>query len=129
VAVIGYQAYVAKSVLVAEDFRHEPVYWNEVGEVIPSDGNVIALTHDYGYRLMMYGWRKVSLWPLTTGLSDVRNVDRNAADDFAELTEGKQYFLVTAFSQLDKQPGLKEILKQYPIAVEGDGYVLYDLRK
>ncbi|MDP2778615.1 MAG: hypothetical protein Q8O48_13330, partial [Anaerolineales bacterium] len=129
VAVIGYQAYVAKSVLVAEDFRHEPVYWNEVGEVIPSDGNVIALTQDYGYRLMMYGWRKVSLWPLTTGLSDIRNADRNTADDFAELTEGKQYFLVTAFSQLDKQPGLKEILEQYPIAVEGDGYVLYDLRK
>jgi len=129
VAVIGYQAYASKSVLGAEDFRHEPVYWNEVGEVIPSDGNVIALTHDYGYRLMMYGWRKVSLWPLTTGLSEARNADRNAADDFAELTEGKQYFLVTAFSQLDKQPGLKEILKQYPIAVEGNGYVLYDLRK
>ncbi|MDP1715464.1 MAG: glycosyltransferase family 39 protein [Anaerolineales bacterium] len=129
VAVIGYQAYVAKSVLVAEDFHHEPAFWSEVGDVIPVDANVIALTQDYGYRLMMYSWRKVSLWPLTTGLSDIRNADRNAVDDFAELTEGKQYFLVTAFSQLDKQPGLKEILEQYPIAVEGDGYVLYDLRK
>jgi hypothetical protein len=36
---------------------------------------------------------------------------------------------VTAFGQLDKQPGLKEILDQYPIAAKGDGYVLYDLRK
>lgn len=129
VAVIGYQAYVAKSVLIAEDFRHEPSFWNEVGEVIPSDGNVIALTHDYGYRLMMYGWRKVSMWPLTTGLSEARNPDKNNAEKFAELTDGMDYFLVTAFGQLDKQPDLKEILKQYPIAVEGDGYVLYDLRK
>ncbi|HNO93044.1 MAG TPA: glycosyltransferase family 39 protein, partial [Anaerolineales bacterium] len=30
VAVIGYQAYVARSVLVAESFRHEPAFWNEV---------------------------------------------------------------------------------------------------
>ncbi|MDO8755737.1 MAG: glycosyltransferase family 39 protein, partial [Anaerolineales bacterium] len=44
VAALGYQAFVAKSVLAAEDFRHEPAYWNEVGDVIPADANVIALT-------------------------------------------------------------------------------------
>ncbi|MBE0672125.1 MAG: glycosyltransferase family 39 protein [Anaerolineales bacterium] len=127
-AVIGYQAYVSRSVLAAEDFRHEPVFWNEVGEAIPSDGNVMALTQDYGYRLMMYGWRKVNLWPLATGLSEARNPDKNNAEQFAELTEGMDYFLVTAFGQLDKQPDLKKILDAYPIAAEGDGYVLYDLR-
>ncbi len=129
VAVIGYQSYVARSVLVAEDFHHEPVFWSSVAEVTPLDGNVMALTHDYGYRLMLYGWRKVSLWPLTTGLSEARNPDKNDAEQFAELTEDMDYFLVTAFGQLDKQPGLKKILDTYPIAAEGDGYVLYDLKK
>ena len=129
VAVIGYQAYVARSVLAAEDFRHEPAFWSEVGEAIPSDGNVMALTQDYGYRLMAYGWRRVSLWPLATGLSEARNPDKNNAEQFAELTDGMDYFLVTAFGQLDKQPDLKEILDTYPIAAEGDGYVLYDLKK
>lgn len=128
VAVIGYQAYVSRSVLIAESFRHEPAFWSEVGGAIPSDGNVIALTQDYGYRLMLYGWRKVSTWPLTTGLSEARNPDKNNAEKFAELTDGMDYFLVTAFGQLDKQPDLKEILVQYPIAAEGDGYVLFDLR-
>ena len=129
VAVIGFQAYVARSVLVAEDFRHEPPFWQGVGDAIPTDGNVIALTQDYGYRLMMYGWRRVNLWPLVTGLSETRNPDKNNAAQFAELTDGMDYFLVTAFGQLDKQPDLKNILNEYPIAVEGDGYVLYDLRK
>jgi 4-amino-4-deoxy-L-arabinose transferase-like glycosyltransferase len=129
VAVIGYHAYVARSVLVAESFRHEPAYWSEVGEIVPTDGKVIALTHDYGYRLMMYGWRKVSLWPLATGLSEVRNPDKNNAEKFDELTAGMDYFLVTAFGQFDKQPDLKKILNEYPILAEGDGYVLYDLRK
>lgn len=128
VAVIGYQAYVARSVLIAESFRHEPAFWNAVGEAFPSDAKVIALTQDYGYRLMMYGWRKVDLWPLATELSATRNPDKDNAAQFDELTEGKDYFLVTAFGQLDRQPGLKAILDTYPVAVEGDGYILYDLR-
>jgi 4-amino-4-deoxy-L-arabinose transferase-like glycosyltransferase len=128
VAVIGYQAYVARSVLVAEDFHHEPAFWSSVAEVIPADSDTIGLTQDYGYRLMLFGWRKVKLWPLTTGLSETRNPDANYADGFAELTDGMDYFLVTSFGQLDKQPDLKKILDTYPIAAEGDGYVLYDLR-
>ena len=128
VAVIGYQAYAARSVLVAEDFHHEPAFWSEVGEAFPSDAKVIALTQDYGYRLMMYGWRQVELWPLATGLSETRNPDKNNAEDFDELTAGMDYFLVTAFGQLDKQPELKKILDTYSIAIQGEGYVLYDLR-
>ncbi len=128
VAVIGYQAYVARSVLVAEDFHHEPAFWSSVAEAIPADGDVIGLTQDYGFRLMLYGWRRVKLWPLTTGLSETRNPGENNADGFADLTDGMDYFLVTAFGQLDKQPDLKKILDTYPIAAEGDGYVLYDLR-
>ncbi len=129
VAVIGYQAYAARSVLVAEDFHHEPAFWSEVGEAFPSDAKVIALTQDYGYRLMMYGWRQVELWPLATGLSETRNPDKNNAEDFDELTAGMDYFLVTAFGQLDKQPELKKILDTYSIAIQGEGYVLYDLKK
>lgn len=128
VAVIGYQAYAARSVLVAESFRHEPAFWNEVGEAFPFDAKVIALTQDYGYRLMMYGWRKVDLWPLATELSETRNPDKDNAAKFDELTAGDDYFLVTAFGQLDKQPDVKKILDTYPIAVQGEGYVLYDLR-
>jgi 4-amino-4-deoxy-L-arabinose transferase-like glycosyltransferase len=127
VAVIGYQAYAARSVLVAESFRHEPAFWSEVGEAFPADAKVIALTQDYGYRLMLYGWRKVDLWPIATELSATRNPDKDNAAQFDEITAGEDYFLVTAFGQLDKQPALKKILEAYPVAVEGDGYILYDL--
>lgn len=128
-AVIGYQAWVARSVLVAEDFRHEPAFWKEVGEALPAGADAIGLTQDYGFRLMLWGWRKVSLWPLSTDLSEVHGGSQDANSDFADLTEGREFFLVTAFGQLDKQPDLKKILDQYPIAAEGDGYVLYDLQK
>ena len=108
--------------------RHPPV-WAAIGRAIPADAPVIGLTQDYGYRLMLWGWRKVSLWPLNTDLAELRNEDRDPAGRFDEITAGQDYFLVTAFGQLDKQPELKQILDGYPIAAEGDGYVLYDLRK
>jgi 4-amino-4-deoxy-L-arabinose transferase-like glycosyltransferase len=128
VAVIGYQSWVARSVLVAENFRHEPAVWKKISEAIPANSKVIALTQDYGYRLMLFGWRKVDLWPLSTDLSEERSGNKGP-NDFAALTEGEQYFLVTASGQLDKQPDLKKTLTSYPIVSQGDGYTLYDLQK
>jgi hypothetical protein len=128
VVVIGFQAYVARSVLFAEDFRNEPAYWQEVGQAIPANSDVIALAQDYGYRLMYYGWRRVDLWPLASGLAELRGNQINAEKAFAEFAVGKDYFLVTSFGQLDKQPDLKKILDNYPIAAQGDGFILYDLK-
>ena len=128
VAVVGYHSWVARSVLIAEDFRAEPAYWQTVGEAIPANAKVIALTQDYGYRLMYYGWRRVDLWPLASGLAEIRGNTINAGKTFAEFAADKDYFLVTSFNQLDKQPDLKKILDGYPIAAQGDGFVLYDLR-
>lgn len=127
--VIGFQAWVSRSVLIAEDFRIEEPFWKNVGDAIPADAKVIGLTQDYGYRLMYFGWRKVTLWPYNTELAEVRNGEVDFSDRFDELIIGKDYFLVTAFNQLNEQPSLKEILDAYPIAIQGDGYVLYDLQK
>jgi len=128
VAVIGFHSWVARSVLVAQDYRHEPEVWKKIGDAIPEDAKVISLTQDYGYRLMLFAWRRVNLWPLDTHLTEIRNQGRDPASRFEEIVAGDDYFLVTAFRQLDKQPDLKKILDQYPIAAEGDGFVLYDLR-
>jgi len=129
VAVIGYHAWVGRSVLVAEDFHHQPQVWMEIGKSIPENAKVTALTQDYGLRLMLFGWRKVSLWPLSTERAELRNEDRDLTGRFTEITEGDDFFLVTAFNQLEKQPELEKILEEYPVAAEGEGFVLYDLRQ
>jgi hypothetical protein len=128
VAVIGFQAYVARSVLVADNYRAEPAFWQKIGQAIPANAKVIALTQDFGYDVMYYGWRRVDTWPLASGLAEIRGNTINAEKIFSEMAAGKDYFLVTSFNQLDKQPDLKKILDGYPIAAEGDGFVLYDLR-
>jgi hypothetical protein len=124
--VVGYHAYVARSILVAEDFRAEARAWQKIGAALPK-GKIIALTQDYGYRLMYWGWRKAELWPYETELSQLRG-NKSPAESFAERVAGKDYFLVTAFGELERQPQLKQLLSRYPVLAQGDGFVLYDLR-
>lgn len=123
----AYESWAARSILVAENFDAAPRFWETVGSAVPVDADVIALTQDYGFDLMYWGWRKVRLWPLSTNLSDLRSPDRTPADRFKEITAGSRYFLVTAFGQLDSQPQLSRILAAYPVAAQGEGFVLYDL--
>lgn len=131
VFLIGYQAWIARSDLVAQavDYRREPAYWENMAKAIPANANLIGLTQDYGYRLMYYGWRKIVLWPYVNGLTEVKGTNFNAQTKFSELVAGRDYFLVSASNQLDAQPELKKILDGYTIAAQGDGFVLYDLHK
>ena len=122
-----YESWAARSTLVAEDFGAAPKFWEGVGRAIPADTDVTALTQDYGFDLMYWGWRKVRLWPLSTALSDLRSGNTKPTERFHEITAGSEYFLVTAFGQLDSQPALTEILKGFPVEAQGEGYVLYDL--
>ena len=126
-ALAAYESWAARSKLVAEDFGAAPKFWEGVGRAIPADADVTALTQDYGFDLMYWGWRKVRLWPLNTALSDLRSGDTKPTERFQEITAGSQYFLVTAFGQLDSQPALAEILKGFPVEAQGEGYVLYGL--
>ena len=130
-AAIFYPLWTVRSTLAAQDYHHEPAYWAALGEQIPDDGNVIALTQDYGFRLMYYGWTHVSLWPsgIERDLTELRGGDTSKFEsDFAERTADKRYFLITALSQLAQQPALQTMLDEnYPVIARGDGYVLYDL--
>jgi hypothetical protein len=125
-----FPCWVAISTLKAEDFRKEPTYWQKIGDLLPVDGRIIALTQDYGYRLMYYGWRKVTLWQTSSeqNLAELRNREKEFSTSFSNRIEGKDYFLVTAMGQWKSQPTLQKTLTEnYPLIAEGDGYLLFDL--
>jgi 4-amino-4-deoxy-L-arabinose transferase-like glycosyltransferase len=128
---IAYPLWVARSVLLVRDYRHEPPIWQEIGQSLPQDGNVIALTHDYGYRLMYYGWRKVSrLWPVAGDLevAAIRGGEDLNLSYFEDRTRDVRYFLVTLQGELERQPWLKQVLyDNYTVLKEGDGYIIFDL--
>jgi 4-amino-4-deoxy-L-arabinose transferase-like glycosyltransferase len=131
---VVYPAWVGRSAIYVSgnNYRREPPIWAEIGQALPRDGDVIALTHDYGYRLAFYGWRMPrALWP--TGADFDLAAARGASQPdfqamFADRTEGKRYFLVTLGSELEKQAALKDMLYgRFTLIAEGDGYVIFDL--
>jgi 4-amino-4-deoxy-L-arabinose transferase-like glycosyltransferase len=114
----------------ATDYRQEPAYWQGIAANLPGDGRIIALTQDYGLRLTYYGGQNISLWPPRgeRQLSGLRGQNKAFEEYFAGKTEGKDYFLITAFKQLEDQPDLKSYLKEnYPLIADESGYMLYDL--
>jgi hypothetical protein len=127
---LGYSAILSINEQKQENHRVEPAYWQEIASYLPTDGKILALTQDYGYRLMYYGWRKVTLWPNRGELNvaQLRGSEKEFEEYFAKRAEDKSYFLITAFNQFRDQPDLQQYLEQnYPVAAEGTGYLIYDL--
>jgi len=119
--------------LDSQDYRETPAMWQKIASALPAGGKIVALTQDYGYPLMYYGWKKVGLWPDSAEfkLAGLRGKgEPDVLQEFRDRTEGSSYFLVTEFEQLDDQPALKQLLDaEYPVYAQGDGYQLFDLEK
>jgi hypothetical protein len=131
---VAFSAFEVFGIYNQRDSRDEPEYWASVGEQIPADGETIGVVQYYGHLLMYYGWRDVDLWPDTAemNLSELRGNSSAVtfSEAFADRTAGKQYFLITHFGELEKQPELSDYLTEnYPVFAEGPGYLIYDLRK
>lgn len=128
---IGLNVMKSRGEMVGESFRHEAGYWSDLGEKIGRGPSVIALTHDYGYRLNYWGYIQPVLWP-TRGDLTVKQLIGSTDPEFETLfklrTEGKDYFLVTLLGDLEGQPALSNYLfANYPYQA-GDGYYLFDLK-
>ena len=128
----AYSLYVSRSIMYANNYASEPIAWKNVGEAIPPNSPFIALTADYGMRLRYYGWRIMSAsWPNSSDLNLFAlagNDPINYENYFNEVADGMDYFVITAFNELDAQPALRDLLtNHYQLYSEGDGYIIYDL--
>jgi 4-amino-4-deoxy-L-arabinose transferase-like glycosyltransferase len=128
---IAYASWNVYKELDEKSYRGEPAGWRQVGDALPEDQRIIALTHNYGTNLAYYGYRMLTLWPYTgdLNLQSIRGGDSTADFDayFESRTASFDLFLVTHFGELNAQPLLMEKLSQLPVYAEGDGYILYEL--
>lgn len=131
---LAYPAWSVRLTLANTDQRVNWRAWTMIGEEIPKDGQMIALTQDYGVRLKYFAWLSVALWPYTYDfdMEAVRNGGQRVdfEVDFANRIQGKTYFLVTDEGELKAQPQLMDKLyNNYSIFAKGDGYLIFDLRQ
>lgn len=133
---LGYPSISARKLLLARNYREEIKGWIKMGQELPEYARMIGITHDYNTRLKYYGWSDVAQWPhisdyemriLAGGNYDPE--DESIVNDFMWRTDGFDYFVVTAFGELDAQIMLKSILYENYPSTSGDGYIFFDLRK
>ena len=112
------------------DYRPQIAYWTEIRDALGTNASVVALTEDYGNRLAYWGWQKAANWPSSGDLyqADVRGSQRDIEKLFTELSAQKSFFLVTDLKDFAKQTDLQKLLAGYPLLVQGDGYLIYDLQ-
>lgn len=126
-----YGAYAAMGTMRASDYGLEPASWQKVADAIPQGEPFIALTGDYGMRLNYFGWRSPSrMWPDANdaALATLQGKPQEDFDSFfAAQTKGIKYFLITADSELARQPLLQQALQRFPLYREGNGFKLFDL--
>jgi hypothetical protein len=117
--------------LKRDDYRAETVFWQKLGKQLGNGSSVVGLLHDYGYRLAYWGWIQPTNW-MTSGDFNFRALDGRSFDMeqlFEEQTEGKDFFVVTLFSDYERQPKLRSLLERnYPVLVQEDDYLIFDLR-
>ena len=111
------------------DYRPQEAYWADIGNLLGSGASVVALTEDYGNRLAYWGWQKATIWPSSGDLyqAQARGNQRNIDRLFAETAAQKSLFLVTDLEDFSRQVELQSHLAGYPVLVQGDGYLIYDL--
>jgi len=116
--------------LKSVDYRPQAAHWAEIRETLGSKTSVVALTEDYGNPLAYWGWQRATIWPSSGDLyqADVRGNQRDIEKLFKEITDQKAFFLVTDLEDFAKQPDLQAELAAYPVLVQGDGYLIYDLQ-
>ena len=123
-------SWYARDLIVNNDYHNEPKFWQQIGDKLGHQDNVVALAQDYDYRLAYWGWQPSTAWFTSAdlGVRYLAGQDVDILSNFQHDTAKKKYFLVTLFSEFDAQPQIKDLLeKNYPVYVQTNEYIIYDL--
>jgi len=115
----------------AVDYRPDAATWTEIGQQFEEDARIVALTQDYGSRLQYWGWRTAAVWPYIGDLNyvDLRGGRFSFENLFNTYSSQRDFFLVTDFSEFERQSELKErLFASYPVYAQGDDFLIFDLR-
>lgn len=120
----------ARMTLKHSVYRDEPALYESLAGKI-KNFSVISITPDYGYRLSYWGWITTSNW-MSVGdfvMRELAGMDLDKKAIFIEALAGRELFVITDFSEFERQPDVKEFLfENFPIYEEGEGFLIFDLR-
>lgn len=108
--------------------------FEEIGERADHSTRTIFLDSNYGKPLQYHGRLSGYNWP-NRGDFQSANLCKKPLQrgktllDSLLFEKSPEYFIVTDYSELERQQDLKEALGNYPLLISTDRYRIYDLRK
>jgi hypothetical protein len=120
----------SRSLLKNANYSDEVEFWQELGQKFEVDERVLSLSEDYGNRLAYWGWKTPKNWPSKDDikLRQDAGFDLELEDYFIDYANGFDYFLITDFEELGKQPQLLDWLENnYQLIQKDDQLILFDL--
>lgn len=117
--------------LSSVDHRSTRISLEELGSIIKetSPGKIVGLTDDYETSFSFYNFLKADHWPSLGDMNfrQLQGGDEKGFEHLWEMAEEADYFFVTDYPELEKQPLLKDKLSNYPILAENEVFMLYSL--
>jgi hypothetical protein len=112
--------YNVRTELKRNNYREEANLWQTVGTWLGPQSETVALVDDYGGGLKYWGWVMPLIWPTA---DDLRMEAENGSSlDFAtrfeQAVDGRDFFLISPVSELERQPELANALSAYPLVYE-----------
>jgi len=127
-----FKVWDTRVILAREDHRPDAAEWARFEDLLPPDARIFALAQAYGLPLAYYGWVIAEAWPTGADLDlralAGRDPTQTTARHFDELAVA-DFFIVTHFSEFDRQPDLQEFLAEHAVVyLEDAGYRIYALQ-
>lgn len=126
------EGWSARTLLKRQDFRPVVEQIETIAARFSPQDSLVSLAPDYSLPLVYWGWLNTTHW---FGVGDFalrqaagQNIDFE--EYFRNQTSGRDYFLVTDFEELARQPQLQTVLEnRYPLVMEGQDFRVYALRQ
>lgn len=132
IVLVSLKAWDVRVTLKRVDYRGEIRFWQNLSAELGSGKKVTGLLSDYGYRLVYWGWMKVSPWMQTMDIN-LRELAGEKVDYMQALENDlaqNDLFVVTLMDEFDRQPELQNYLRtNYPVIKETPEVIVFNLQK
>lgn len=129
----AFKAWDVRVNLARADYRGDAAFWQELGEWIPPDADVLSMSQAYGQALYFFGWVPNDPW-LSQGDIEMRVLAGSAEEDVIQsqydLIPKYDFFVTTKVSEFRADARLSALMyNNYTLVVENDSYIIFDLRE
>jgi len=129
----SFKAWDVRVNLARDDYRGDAAFWQELGEWISPDSDVLSMSQAYGQALYFFGWVPNDPW-LSQGDINMRVLagtpEEKVVQAQYDMIPKYDYFVITKVGEFHADARLSELMyNNYTVVVENDSYIIFDLRK